>query len=323
MRRREFIGLIGGAAAWPLAVRAQQPSKVLRVGTVSAQPRSTPFWRAFDQRMAEFGYQEGRNLVVDFVQVSSVEGFESGYRELSERKVDIIVASGTESALKSALAATDKVPIVMVAVDYDPITRGYVTSLARPGGNVTGVFFQQIELAMKRIQIIMDAFPRMRGAVVFWDAISADQWQAAQSAAQQLGLPLAGIEFRELPYDYDMALAQTAPEYRSGLIAMTSPFFFRDRERLADFARRNRMASMFAFRESVEAGGLLSYGPSIAGMYKRAAEYVDRIAKGTKPGDLPVEQPTKFEFVINLKTAKAIGLTVPPSLLARADEVIE
>jgi putative ABC transport system substrate-binding protein len=328
MKRRDFITLLGGAAAvssvsWPLGARAQQQPPMLRVGAVSGQTRSGPIFVAFEQRMAELGYQAGKNFTLEFVHVSSIEGLESGYRELVARKVDIIVAGGPEASLKSALAAAGTLPIVMVAINFDPFAHGYVTSLARPGGNVTGLFFQQIELSMKRIQLFMDALPNMRGATVFWDAASADLWRATQEAAKQLGLRLAGIELRDPPHDYDRALAQSAPDDRGGLIAMASPFFFVDRERLAGFALRNRMASMFASREYVEAGGLLSYGPSITGMYRRAAEYVDRIAKGAKPSDLPIEQPTRFELIVNVKTAKAIGVDVPVHLQQLADEVIE
>ena len=176
---------------------------------------------------------------------------------------------------------------------------------------------------MKRLQVVKDAFPDMRAATVFWDRISADQWFAAKDASPKLGLRLAGVELREPPYDYDQALVQAAPDYRKNLFVLASPFFFRDRARLADLALRNRIISVFVFREWVEAGGLLSYGPSITGMYRRVADFVDRIAKGAMPADLPIEQPTKFEFVINLKTANAIGVDLPTSLLLRADEVIE
>jgi putative ABC transport system substrate-binding protein len=324
MRRREFITLLGGAAvAWPLAARAQQAGKVLRVGLVSSQPRSAPNILAFEQRLAEIGYQEGKNFIFDFVQAASLEAWEAGYREFGARKVDIVVATGNEISLKTALTISRATPIVMIAIDYDPFARGYVTSLARPSGNVTGVFLQQIELTMKRLQVLNDAFPDMKAATVFWDQISADQWEAAQGTGAKLGLRLAGIELREQPYDYERALAQAPSDYRRNLFVMTSPFFFRDRARIADFALRNRIVSTFAFRDYVEAGGLLSYGPSITGMYRRAAEYVDRIARGAKPADLPIEQPTKFEMVVNLKTAKAIGTEVPTSILLRADEVIE
>jgi putative tryptophan/tyrosine transport system substrate-binding protein len=323
MRRREFITLLGGAAAaWPLAAQAQQ-REMLRVGVVSGQQRLASIYAAFLQRMTELGYQEGKNFAFEFLQAANIEDYAPGYRELVARKVDILVATGPEISLKSALAATNTLPIVITAIDYDPLALGYATSLARPGGNITGVFFQQIELTTKRLQLVKDAFPDMQTATVFWDRLSADQWQAAQGAAPTLGLRLAGIELREQPYDYEGALAQAPSDYRGSLFVMTSPFFFRDRARLAEFALRHRILSMFAFREWVEAGGLLSYGPSITAMYRRAAEYVDRIARGTKPGDLPIEQPTKFELVVNLKTARATGLTIPTSLLLRADEVIE
>jgi len=296
---------------------------VLSVGTVAGAQRSAPHWAAFEQRMAELGYQQSKNFTFEFVPALSIEEFDIGYRQLATRKVDILVALGPEIALKSALATTRTLPIVMIAIDYDPLARGYVTSLAQPTGNVTGLSFQQIEVAAKRVQIIKEAFPELRGVTVFWDAGSADQWHAMQDAAGRLGLRLSGIEMHEPPYDYERAITQVLPDHRAGLIVPTSPFFFRDRARLADFALRHRMKSVFVFREWVESGGLLSYGPSITGLLRRAAEYVDRIAKGAKPGDLPIEQPTTFELVINLKTAKTLGLTIPPTLLARADEIIE
>jgi putative ABC transport system substrate-binding protein len=324
MRRREFIGLLGGAAvAWPLAARAQTPAKMLRVGTVSGVQKSAPTWVAFEQRMAELGYQEGNTWSFDFVPAATEEQIETGYRKIAASELDILIAAGSEIALKSALSATRTLPIVMIAIDYDPLARGYVTSLARPSGNVTGVFFQQIELAAKRIQLIKDTFSDRPGATMFWDRLSADQWQAAQNTAATLGLRLFGVELREPPYDYERALNQAPADHRGILIVATSPFFFRDRSRLADFAFQHRIASMFVFRESVEAGGLLSYGPNMKALFGRVAEFVDRIARGAKPADLPIEQPTKFELVVNLKTAKAIGIELPTAILLRADEVIE
>ena len=324
MRRREFIALLGGAAAWPLAARAQQAAKkMLRVGTVSATQKLSPQWIAFLRRMAELGYQEGKTFTFDFVPAAREEDYETGYRTLAAREPDIVLATGVEIALKSALAATRTLPIVMIAIDYDPFARGYVTSLARPSGNVTGVFFQQIELAAKRIQLVKDTFPDVPGATMFWDRSSADQWKAAQNAAATLGLRLSGIELREPPYDYERALREAPPDHRGIVIVGTSAFFFRDRERIADFAVRHRIASVFVFREWVEAGGLLSYGPSITAQFVRVAEFVDRIARGAKPADLPIEQPTKFELVVNLKTARAIGIEPSTAILLRADEVIE
>jgi putative ABC transport system substrate-binding protein len=323
MRRREFITLIGGAAASPLAARAQQAVKILRVGTASTQPRSSPLWKAFEQRMAELGYLEGTNYTFDYLNVPKVEEYETGFRKLVARNVDIIVASGPEISLKSALASSDTKPIVMVAVDYDPLARGYVMSLARPTGNVTGLFLQQIELTAKRLQLLKSAFPDMQALTVFWDRTCSDQWKAAEGAAANLGLRVDGIDLGDPPFDYEKMLARAKSEYRGTIFVLSSGFFLRDRERLADFALRNRLVSLFCFREIVDAGGLLSYGPSFSVMYRRAAEYVDRLTRGAKPADLPIEQPTKFDLVINLKTAKTLDFAIPASLLATADEVIE
>jgi putative ABC transport system substrate-binding protein len=319
LNRRALL-LLGSSVAWPAVARAQ-PS-MLRVGAVAGQPRSALLWTTFEQRMAALGYREGKNLSVNYVQADSLEGYQAGYQRLS-RSVDVVVAPGAEASLKSAMAFTQTVPIVMIAIDCDPLAAGYVKGLARPGGNVTGVFLQQIELAAKRVEFLKDAFPDQQAMAVFWDRIASDQWTATQQAGAKLGLRLAGVELGQPPYDYAAAYAQVPPEARAMLLVMTSPFFFRDRAQLADLAIRHRAVSMFGDREWVEAGGLLSYGVSITGMFARAAEYVDRIARGAKPGELPIEQPTKFELAVNLKTAKAIGVTLPPLLLARADQTIE
>jgi putative ABC transport system substrate-binding protein len=323
MKRREFIAALGSTAAWPLAASAQHPTKILRVGTVAGTPKSSPQWVAFERRMGELGYQEGRNFSFDFLQAANADEYEALYRKLVARTPDVILAIGPEIGLQSALVVTRTLPIVMIAIDYDPLVRGYVTSLARPSGNVTGVVFQQIELAAKRIQLIRDSFPDRPAATMFWDRLSSDQWEAARSTAALLGLQLSGIELREWPYDYEAALDQAPLDHRGMLIVPTSPLFFRDRARLADLALRRRILSMFVFREWVDAGGLLSYGPSITALFGRVAEFVDRIARGAQPADLPIEQPTKFEMVVNLKTAKAIGIELPTVILLRADDVIE
>lgn len=323
MKRRDLITLLGGAVAWPFAARAQQ-TKMLRVGAASIQSRKTPIYIAFEKRMAELGYEEGRNFVFEFARAPNVEGYAAAYQELAARNVDIMMATGPEETLKAAIGVAGARPIVMLAIDYDPLVRGYVRSLARPGGNITGVFLEQLELTVKRLQLLNDSFPDLQGATVFWDQISVDQWRTLQRAAA--GAPrfhLSGIEFRELPYDYEHALAQAASEDRGALIVLASPAFAIDRARLPDLALRHRMISMFYTREYVDVGGLMSYGPSFPAMFGRAADYVDQIAKGAKPADLPIEQPTKFEMVINLRTAKALGLDVPHVLLAQADEVIE
>ena len=233
MQRREFITLLGGTAvALPIAVHAQEPVKMLRVGAVTGQPRNSSFWQPFEQRMTELGYQDGKNFVFELITAQNIDGYEPGYRELVTRNVDIILAPGPEIALKSALATSTTIPIVMIAIDYDPLERGYVTSLARPTGNVTGVFLQQIELTEKRLQLLKSAFPDMQAATVFWDRITTDQWKAAQRAATALQLQLSGVEFLDPPFDYEKALAQAAPDSRGIVFVLVSPFFFRDRVRL-------------------------------------------------------------------------------------------
>jgi putative ABC transport system substrate-binding protein len=323
MRRREFIALVAGATAWTLNARAQQALRLWRVGITTIQPRASPPYVALEQRLRELGYIEGQNLIVDVLNPEDQsQGMDGAIRELLRRKVDVIVAP-YESAVKSALAATDTVPIVMIAADYDPLALGYIKSLARPDRNVTGLFLQEIDLVKKRLQLLRDALPDLREATMFWNAASVEQWKAAQSVSADFGFQLAGIELGQLPYDYDRALAQAPLGHRNALIIPTSPVFYRDRQRLADLALRYRMPSIFGLREWVEAGGLLSYGASFHAMFGRAANYIDKIAKGAKPGDLPIEQPNKFDLAVNLKTAKAIDFVVPPAILLRADEVIE
>lgn len=327
MKRRDFLtGLaaIANSIASARMSNAQAPRKLMRVGIATLQPRTGQAWTAFEQRLKELGYTEGETLDVEFIDLNgpiSNEG--EAMKELVRRKADVLIAPGPEITLKSALAATNRLPIVMIAIDYDPVALHYITSLARPGGNVTGVFFQQVELATKRLQVMRDVLPSVEAASVFWDANSVEQWQATQRAGTTLGLRLAGIELKERPYDYEAALAKAAPDYLGALVVMTSTDFFFDRERLASIALRHRIPTIFAFRQFVDVGGLLSYGPNIVSMYRLAADYVDRIARGEKPADVPVEQPTKFEFVINLRTAKALGLDVPDKLQQLADEVIE
>lgn len=323
IRRREFITLLGGAAiAGPFGARAQRP-KSLHVGIATIQSRTTPIYSAFDGRLRELGYIEGQNLVTDYLNPEKqTEGALGAIKELISRKVDIIVAP-YESTVNAAITASDTMPVVMIATEYDPLARGYVKSLARPGGRVTGVFLQQIELASKRLQLLKDHLPRFEAATMFWDAPSEYQWQAASSIATSVGLRLAGAELLKQPYDYESALASVPPDHRSTLIIPIAPAFYRDREHLAEFCVRHRIASMSAVREFADAGGLISYGPDFPAIFRRVADYVDKIAKGARAADLPVEQPTKFELVVNVKTAKAIGFDIPDKLLALADAVVD
>jgi putative ABC transport system substrate-binding protein len=325
MRRRDFITLLGGATsahAWPLAARAQA-QKMLRIGIASVLPRDASFMIAFDKRMRELGYAEKQNLAIEYLKLSGPAEYAGGVKELVKRHVDIIIAQGPEETLKSAMAATSTIPIVMVAIDYDPFARGYVTSLAHPTGNVTGIFFQQIELSAKRLEIAKELVPGLRSAAVFWDSGSADQFQSLKNAGENLGIKIFAVEMRDPPYNYAAAWESVPAEYRGMLILPTSGIFLRDRQQIADLTVERRIPAMFVFREWVDAGGLVSYGASLTGLFARAAEYVDKLAKGAAPSDLPIEQPAKFQLVLNLKTAKEIGLTIPEATLLRADEVIE
>jgi putative tryptophan/tyrosine transport system substrate-binding protein len=323
-KRREFITLISGAAAaWPLAAHAQAPPAMLRVGNTSPLPRARAFIQGFEVRMRELGYLEGQNFVLDYIEQRGLPDFAEAMRQLVDRKVDIIIASGPEDALKAAMAATKTIPIIMAAIDYDPLALGYVTSLARPMGNVTGIVLEQIDLAAKRLQLVADAFPTIDKATMFWDRQSADQWQAARDNAAKLGFDLAGVELRDYPYDYGQALAQAPQGNRSFLFVATSSLLARDRERIVQFTLLNRLPAMFVFREYVDQGGLMSYGPNRTVMSRRIADYVHRIARGAKPSELPIQRPTIFELVINLRTAKALNREFSQAMLLRADEVIE
>ena len=326
LRRRTFLRLGIGAATSPhLAARAVgEPAKVFRLGVLQRLPPG-PGFRAFVQQLRALGYEEPHNLQIVFVQLDDADAGRSlaMSSELVGRGVDVIYATGSEDVLKSAVTATRTVPIVMIANDYDPLARGYVASLAPPGGNVTGVFLQQIELTAKRLELLTQTVPELARVVVLWDRISADQFEATREAARFLKIPLDGIECADPPYDYERALGGADGGRRQALLLMNSPFFFQDRQRLPTVALDHRLPSMFPFRQWVDAGGLMSYSASLTDMNRPAADYIDRIAKGAKPADLPVQQPTKFELVVNLKTAQALGLTVPPAILARADEVIE
>jgi putative ABC transport system substrate-binding protein len=324
---RKFLVAFSVLLAAPLA-SAQQP-KVLRVGAVVPE-RSSPIYTMvtapFLKRMGELGYVESRSFVFETETApgSTEAEYLRAYRELVGRKVDIFLAVGLEIALKSALAVVGTRPIVIVAVNWDPLAKGYVASLRRPGGNVTGVVFREVELTSKRFQLLREAVPDIKAATVFWDRLSADQWKEAQAAAIKAGLRIHGVEFDKPPYDFDRAFASVPPEFRGAVIPLGSPSFaLPERRSLPDFALRHRVPAMYFMSAYVDVGGLASYGPNYPEMFARAADYVDRIVKGAKPEGLSIEQPTRFELVINLKTAKALGRTIPASMLLRADRVIE
>src|SRR6266550_2222856 len=298
MKRRTFISLLGAAAAWPLAARAQEP-KMLRVGFVGIQPREAPAYTNFLKRMAELGYQEGRNFTFDYIQTPDVEGYERNYRELAARKVDVFLAVGTERALRAALLAAEGKPIVLLAIDFDPVMRGYVASLSRPGGSVTGIFVRQLELAAKRVEIAREAFPRATLLGIAFDTISSEQRDAAAEAARKLGLEPRMIEVKS--QDYGGAFSAMDDARGQPIILPASPMFFRDREAIAQALLERRIPSIAAFRENFEAGALISYGFDLMGLFYDIAGYVHQIARGAKPSETPIEQSSRFHMAVNLK----------------------
>jgi putative ABC transport system substrate-binding protein len=233
----------------------------------------------------------------------------------------VIVAPGPEAPLQAARDATPRVPIVMIAINYDPVERGYIASLARPGANITGLFYRQFEVGAKQVELLAQALPAASRFGVLWDTTSADQLKALEVAARTLRIEPMPIEIRSSD-DYEAAIATLQRSRVAGVIVAGSPLFFRDRARIHQLLSKHRLPSAGA-AGYVDAGPLISYGPDLVHFFSRGADYVDRILRGARPADLPVEQPTRFELTINLRTAKALGVTVPPALLARADTIVE
>jgi len=324
MQRRYFITLIGGVAAWPLAARAQQGAKQPTIGFLGTTTPSawSQLVAAFVQRLAELGWIEGRTIAVEY---RWAEGRDERFAEIAAEfvrlKVDVIVTSGT--ALLAAKQATSVIPIVF-AVANDPVGSGFVASLARPGGNITGLSLQSTDLAGKRLELLREVVPGFRRLAIMADTGNSGavlEMAAVQTAARALGLEVATLEIRRAE---DIAPAfETLKDRVNALYIETDALIFTHRIRINTLALAARLPTMHGVRAYVEAGGLMSYGPNYPDLFRRAADYVDKILRGEKPGDIPVEQPTKFDLVINLTTAKALGLTIPEPFLLRADEVIE
>ena len=322
MRRREFITLLG-AVAWPLAARGQQPDKIFKIGFIATG--GVPLYmNAFHDALQALGWIEGKNVIYEARYAENrLDRLPELVAELLRLNVDVIVAGGTPAPL-AAKRATATVPIVMTAA-ADPLGSGLIASLARPGGNVTGLSLMSADLVEKRLELLKEVFPGLASVAVLWNAdhpFSALVFKETKRAAQSLRIEVQSLEVRS-PDDIDSALVTAMRQNASALIAVEDPLTTDYRHQIADFVAENRLPAIYGLRMFVDAGGLLSYGADLADLYRRAAGYVDKILKGAKPSDLPVEQPTKFELVVNLKTAKALGLTIPPTLLATADEVIE
>jgi putative tryptophan/tyrosine transport system substrate-binding protein len=325
VRRREFIALLGGAAAWPLAARAQQPAKLPTIGFLGQSTRSaaSEWVAAFVQRLHELGWIENRTVAIDY---RWAEGREERFAEVADEfvrlKVDVIVTSGTPAVLASK-HATSVIPIIF-ATAGDPVGNNLVASLAQPGGNVTGLSVQTGDLAGKRLELLREVVPGLRRVAIMANVgnlATVLELGELQAAAGTLGLELVTLEIR---HAQDIVPAFEALKGRSeALYVSTDGLINTNRIRINILAVGARLPTMYGSRDYVEAGGLMSYGPNFPDLFRRAAGYVDKILRGTKPGNIPVEQPTKFDLIINLTTAKALGLAIPESFLLRANELIE
>jgi ABC-type uncharacterized transport system substrate-binding protein len=326
MKRRDFIALLGGAAAaWPLAAGAQTSPKIPRVGYIAGSSANSTehMVGAFRQRLRELGYVEGQTIALE---VRYAEGRSDRMPELLAElvglKMDVLMAGNSVAAL-AAQKATRTIPIVMVAAD--PVGLGLVASLARPGGNVTGLSYFNEAIIAKRLQFLGEFVPGLVRLAVLRNptiAVHATFWRETEVAARTLGLALQPLEVRG-PEDFEAAFASAKRGNAQALVALDDALTVAHRPRIVALAASSRLPAMYGLREFPDDGGLMSYGASFVDLFRRAATYVDKILKGAKPADLPVEQPTKFELVINRKTANALGLAVPPTLLAQADDVIE
>jgi putative tryptophan/tyrosine transport system substrate-binding protein len=327
MRRRDFITLLGGAGMWPIAARAQQPTPTVpqaRVGVLTASPPTPAMLNAFREGMSERGYIEGQNLSIDVHwPQGSFEQNPTVAAELVSGNVGVIVAWGTPAVI-AARRATSAIPIVMVSVG-DPVGSGFITSLARPGGNITGLSTITADLSAKVVALFVELVPGIKRVGILSNVYNPNvvvQLRETEDAVRKMGLQSRVAEART-PEEFARAFARLTVDSVNGVVLLADSSVVEHAQMIAELAQEARLPTAFQRRENVEAGGLMSYGGNIKYQFRQAAFYVDRILKGAKPVDLPVEQPTKLEFVINLKTAKALGLTVPQTLLVAADEFIE
>jgi putative tryptophan/tyrosine transport system substrate-binding protein len=326
IRRREFITLLGGAAAtWPLAARAQQRG-VPVIGFLGSQPASAfaPRIEALRKGLRELGYVEGKNLLIDFEWADTVDQLPRLARRLVESRVDLIFAPSS-IWVEPARQATKTIPIVF-ANHADPVGIGHVESLAHPGGNITGLSMVFTDIVVKQLEILHEATPQATRIGIFWNPTTPTHepaLKAVHAAAEILGVRLHEVPTRRVE-DYEDAIPSMIRENVNSLLVMASPIMYGDNaSRLIQLTLKHRLPAMFGYKEHVQAGGLMTYAPDVLDLHRRSAVYVDKILKGTKPSDLPVEQASKYALVINLKTAKALGLTLPNTLVALADEVIE
>jgi len=326
VRRRDFITVVAGVAVvWPLGVRAQTPTgKIYRLGILQPGKPPEPLVDDLRERLKELGYREGRNIAYEYRWAEGIpDRLVELAKELVDLKVDVITTLATPAAL-AAKNVTKTVPIVFMGVG-DPIGAAVVPSLSHPGGNVTGISVLGTELSGKRLEILKEIVPNAAPVAMFWNDTNPGmvlRAREAQNAADRLDLNLQSIGVHDL-ISFDSAFATINSKQFNALLTLVDPFTREHRQRIIDFAAKRRLPAIYEAREFVDAGGLVSYGPNLSALQRRAADYVSMIFKGAKPGDIPVEQPTKFELIINLKTAKELGLTIPPTVLERADQLID
>ena len=321
--RRSFIGtLAGGLLAAPLAAEGQQAGQMPHVGYVTSNPRTANV-DAFEQRLRDLGYAMGQNITVEYrFGEGHADRVPALVDELLRLKIDVLFATNAY-AIGAAKQASSTVPIVGVDLETDPVDAGWVKSLARPGGNVTGFFLDMPELGGKLLQFLGEAIPRIQRVAVLWDAqLASTQFKATESAAQARRFGLQSLAFRG-PQEFAAAFDAARQQKAQALVLLSSPSVFLHLKRLGDLALQYRLPGISVFPQFANAGGLMGYGPDLTDLFRRAANYVDRILKGTSPADLPIQRPTVFELAVNLKTAKILRLTIPPSVLARADKVVK
>ena len=324
-RRKLLIAIGAGLLAAPRWAWTQPAARTWRIGWIaSINDINQPYAQAFVQRLRELGFVQGRNLVIEH---RHADGREERLPELAadlaRQNCDLFFAPGAEASLVAMKQASRDTPIVITALDYDPVATGHVTNLARPGGRITGITLLQSELPAKRLELLKELLPGARKVAVFATAGTTGQLEVTQDAARRIGIALHVVEFKSAPFDYEAGFADAVRAKSDALLALASALFVPGRRKIPELALKAKLPSMFNQSQWAEFGGLLSYGFNFSEMYRRAAEQTAAILRGAKAADIPMEQGTKFEFAINMKTARALGLTIPPSILTRADRVIE
>jgi len=321
-RRRSFLFACGALAVGAMRHTAAQ-ARVYRVASLSISTRDSPQFVALLRRFRELGHVEGKNFALDarFLKGDWLEAPKIA-AQLAAARPDVAMAFGSELIVRACRQAIGPTPLVMIAVDFDPVEKNYIASLSRPGGNITGVYFRQIESAVKRLELLREALPHVRRVAALFDLSTRDQLEAVAQAAAKLGISLLPQQLSSAPYDFDAALQAAAAAKAQAVMALSSGAFFGPRQRWIATARELRLP-VIANPNYAEAGALIAFGASFPHMYARAAEYADRILKGAKPSEMPVEQPSQYELVVNQKTARALDINLTPAVLLRATRVIE